>query len=365
MKNQSGLSLLELMISITLGLFLMAGVVQMFVSSNTVFGTQQGLSRVQETGRLAIEFIGRDLRMASYSGCRNTTIQQGTSRIEDPLTNPPGNGLGLVGLHRNFTEGLHGYTITSVASSGPPVTTESTDLPNDIATDLGAAFTATAASNSDVLVIRGGNERGMLVSNQNDQTQVFGYSDQTTVTNNCIEGFCLNTIAVVSNCRNGRVFRVSEIPTVLANQVTLTHADSWTITQPSIDVFNSGTITPIHTVVYFVATSPTAGNTTPSLWQKVDNEDAVEILQGVERMGVQYMVKPTSSNPSPPYQVAEDVISWDLVTSVQVEFVIRGDNQFEAPSPQIYNFRGVDITPTDRYMRKVFRSTFSLRSRNP
>ncbi len=361
MKNQLGLSLVELMISITLGLFLMAGVVQMFISSSTVFGTQQGLSRVQETGRLAVEFIGRDLRMASFSGCRNTTIQQGTSRIIDPLTNPPGNGFGLVGLHRNFNEGLHGYTITTPAS---------TDLPNGVETDLGANFTA--ASNSDVLVIRGGSERGMLVSRANTETEVYGYTDQTSVRNSCIEGFCNNgvaaTIAVISNCKNGRVFRVSELPTVAANEVTLTHADSWTITQPSIDIYEPGTdstITPIHTVVYFVATSSVAGNTTPSLWQRVDNEAAVEVLQGVERMGVRYMAKPTNTEANPPYQVAADVDSWDLISSVQIELVIRGDNAFEVPSPQIYNFRGTDITPTDRFMRKVFRSTFSLRSRNP
>lgn len=352
MKNQSGLSLVELMISITLGLFLMAGVVQMFVSSNTVFGTQQGLSRVQETGRLAVEFIGRDLRMASFSGCRNTTIQQGTSRIIDPLTNPPGNGFGLVGLHRNFNEGLHGYTIT---------TPSSTDLPNGVATDLGTTFTV--ASNSDVIVVRGGSERGMLVSKPNTATEVYGYSTQA-LANNCIEGFCQNTIAVISNCKNGRVFRVSSNPSASANEVTLTHADSWTVTPPALDIYESGTITPIHTVVYFVATSSVAGST-PSLWQRVDNQPAVEVLQGVERMGVRYMAKPTSTEPNPPYQVAADVDVWDLISSVQVEFVMRGDNEFEAPSPQAYSFRGVTVTPTDRYMRKVFRSSFSLRSRNP
>jgi type IV pilus assembly protein PilW len=37
LHKQAGLSLIELMISITLGLILMAGVVQMFVSSKSVF----------------------------------------------------------------------------------------------------------------------------------------------------------------------------------------------------------------------------------------------------------------------------------------------------------------------------------------
>ncbi|GGY80616.1 pilus assembly protein PilW [Cellvibrio zantedeschiae] len=355
MRNQFGLSLVELMISVTLGLLLMAGVVQMFISSNRVFGTQQDLSRIQETGRLGVEFIGRDLRMASFSGCRNTVIEQGTSRIADPLTNPPGNSLGLVGLHRNFTEGLHGYSIDS--SGGH-------DLPTGISTDLGSSFTV--ARDSDIIVIRGGNERGMLVKKVNTATEVYGYSDQSLDTNNCIEGLCNNSIAVVSNCRNGRVFKLSTSPTITSGEVTLTHADSWIVTDPSNDIYTQGSITPIHTIAYFVATSATPlGNTTPSLWQKIDNEPAVEILQGVERLGLLYMVKPTASKPNPPYEVAADVDTWDLISSVQAEIVVRGDKPFELDSPQSYPFRTGTITPTDRYMRKVFKATFSLRSRNP
>lgn len=355
MRNQFGLSLVELMISVTLGLLLMAGVVQMFISSNRVFGTQQDLSRIQETGRLGIEFIGRDLRMASFSGCRNTVIEQGTSSIADPLTNPPGNAVGLVGLHRNFTEGLHGYSINS--SGGH-------DLPTGITSDLGSTFTV--IKNSDIIVIRGGYERGMLIKRVNTAAEVYGYSDQSLDANNCIEGLCDGGIAIISNCRNGRVFKLSVAPTKSGNEVTVTHGDSWIVTEPSLDIYPRGTITPIHTVAYFVAISATpTGNTMPSLWQKIDNEPAVEILQGVERLGLLYMAKPTAAIPNPPYEVAADVGTWDLISSVQAELVVRGDKPFELDSPQSYSFRAGTITPTDRYMRKVFKATFSLRSRNP
>ncbi|ARU27615.1 hypothetical protein CBR65_09340 [Cellvibrio sp. PSBB006] len=69
MRKQAGLSLIELMIAITLGLILMAGVIQVFLSSRVTFATQQAMSRVQETGRLAVEFMARDIRMAGYMGC--------------------------------------------------------------------------------------------------------------------------------------------------------------------------------------------------------------------------------------------------------------------------------------------------------
>src|SRR5690606_4166664 len=77
MKKQQGLSLIELMIAIALGLVLMLGVIQMFLSSREVFSTQQAMSRIQETGRLSIEFMANDIRMAGYAGCadRNTLFE--------------------------------------------------------------------------------------------------------------------------------------------------------------------------------------------------------------------------------------------------------------------------------------------------
>jgi len=354
MPNQRGLSLVELMISITLGLLLMAGVVRMFVSSNTVFSSQQSLSRVQETGRLAMEFIGRDLRIASSAGCINTAavLVGGDRRVEDPV------GPSLTGLHSNFTQGLVGYTV-----SVHPTTHVVSGLPSGVS--LGSGFTL--ADNSDVLVIRGANDRGMAILSVNNETKVFGYTNQSLVSG-CVEGFCQNGIAVISNCRNGRIFQISDVPNVQASKVTLSHSDSWDIATPSKDLYENGNILPFHTIVYFVATSDTpVGNTTPSLWQQIDGGTPVEILQGVERVGFQYMAKPTRSQQVPVYVNASAVADWDSISSVQAEIVVRGDNQFELQEKQTYVFRGGTVEPaaTDRYSRKVFRASFSLRSRNP
>ena len=47
-RVQRGFSLIELMVAMVIGLVLMTGVVQMFLSSKQVFSTQQGISRVQK-----------------------------------------------------------------------------------------------------------------------------------------------------------------------------------------------------------------------------------------------------------------------------------------------------------------------------
>ncbi|HEY7886274.1 MAG TPA: prepilin-type N-terminal cleavage/methylation domain-containing protein, partial [Cellvibrionaceae bacterium] len=82
-QAQRGFSLVELMIAITIGLVLMTGVVQMFLSSKTVFSTQQGISRIQETGRMAMEFMAKDIREAGYQGCMSRMAINYFSTLSD------------------------------------------------------------------------------------------------------------------------------------------------------------------------------------------------------------------------------------------------------------------------------------------
>lgn len=66
-----GLSLIELMIALALGVVLILGLSQVFGSVSASFGAAEGLARLQENARFAMEFLKRDLRMAAHLGCRN------------------------------------------------------------------------------------------------------------------------------------------------------------------------------------------------------------------------------------------------------------------------------------------------------
>ncbi len=68
-RGIGGYSLLELMISTTLGLVIMAGVVQMYVSSRTTQTAITGTSRVQENARYLFERFDRDVGRAGLLGC--------------------------------------------------------------------------------------------------------------------------------------------------------------------------------------------------------------------------------------------------------------------------------------------------------
>lgn len=68
-KDQAGLSLIELMIASVLGLLLILGVAQLFVGSSGNFRLAESIGRMQESGRMAHEILGRAVRNADYWGC--------------------------------------------------------------------------------------------------------------------------------------------------------------------------------------------------------------------------------------------------------------------------------------------------------
>ena len=69
LKSQKGLSLIELMIAITLSLFIIAAMIGLFVNSKENYRMNENMSRLQENARFAVSFLARDLRMVDYRAC--------------------------------------------------------------------------------------------------------------------------------------------------------------------------------------------------------------------------------------------------------------------------------------------------------
>lgn len=65
---QHGLSLVELMVALTIGLFLLAGVVTVFGKTRDLYRVNETTARLQETARYAMSTLETDLRMANYWG---------------------------------------------------------------------------------------------------------------------------------------------------------------------------------------------------------------------------------------------------------------------------------------------------------
>src|SRR5215831_13690544 len=75
-KLELGVTLIELMVSVAIGAFLMIGAMTVFMQSRTSFRITQSVSRLQENGRFALATIEPDIRMANYFGLtsRGTSV---------------------------------------------------------------------------------------------------------------------------------------------------------------------------------------------------------------------------------------------------------------------------------------------------
>ena len=68
-QKQQGLSIIELMIAMVLGLILLSGVIQILMANRETSRVQSALARVQENGRVVMEYLAREIRAADYWGC--------------------------------------------------------------------------------------------------------------------------------------------------------------------------------------------------------------------------------------------------------------------------------------------------------
>ncbi len=88
LESQRGLSLVELMVALSIGTFLLAGAITVFGKTRDLYRTNDAAARLQETARYAMSTIEADLRMANYWGLmsRADLIENGPAL--DPA-NPP------------------------------------------------------------------------------------------------------------------------------------------------------------------------------------------------------------------------------------------------------------------------------------
>jgi type IV pilus assembly protein PilW len=68
LERSAGLSLIELLVAVTIGLVLIFGATQVYVDSRNMYAVNESTARLQETTRYAISVLEPDIRMANYWG---------------------------------------------------------------------------------------------------------------------------------------------------------------------------------------------------------------------------------------------------------------------------------------------------------
>ena len=119
--RQDGVTLVELMVALAIGSFLMIGAIQVYNQSRQAYVINDSIAKVQETAQFAMDIIEADLRMASNWGrhSRSGAIE-GRSLIgnADPLNLTPPGGCGATWA-LNLSRPLEGSNNNYGLACGP------------------------------------------------------------------------------------------------------------------------------------------------------------------------------------------------------------------------------------------------------
>lgn len=326
--KQRGLTIVELMISVTLSLILIAGIFQIFSSSKQSYRVQDNLGRLQENARFAMDLLTYDIRMAGNTGCnKNANISYQVA------------GLTPIG------SGIQGF--------------ESTDMPMTMLAAEGLTA-ANVIAGTDSILIKGAG------GNSSDLTQA---STATTVVAdiNTADGiFEVGDIAVVADCDNADIFQVTAVNSD-AVAITLTHAGL------SQTYGLDAQVMPLAYSVYYINTDD---NGIRNLYRRSIGNNAANVpavlaaeplIENVQDMQILYGQDINGDGTANRYVDADDpLLNMAQVTSVRINLLLATSENNLAPEPQSYWFADTEFIPADdsedRHLFRSISTTISMRN---
>lgn len=212
-KHQAGVSLIELMIALVIGLILMLGITQVFIASHSASRLSEGVARAQENGRFALDFLERDIRMAGHMGCVNDQAHfvKGIGLPKNNINVPTGGGSPL-----DFSVAIQGYEAPGTAPTDT-LTVGGGSLPTGLPTSISNLVPAPLPG-SDILVLRFLAPEAVPVTAINGQELTVDTARWARLT----EGGVANpTLFGIANCETVDVFA----GTTVAGKITGTSVD--------------------------------------------------------------------------------------------------------------------------------------------
>jgi type IV pilus assembly protein PilW len=366
MHRQGGMSIIELMIAMVVGLILMAGVLSVFVSSRQSYGVNSAIAQVQENGRFALSFITKATRMAGFMGCG------GGSAVTNNLKSPANTSLPY-----DFTTGITGFEYSGTAptntyniSAETPAAVANANWSPTLANNFPASGTGYPIPGSDFLVIRytpPSNSSAAYVDGGQPPN-----GSQFWLTAN--PGLQSGDILVITNCVDTLVIQADQINGVGNDHVVVNTGNSVSpgnSVNGIPDSFIGAQVSSSTSAVFYIGLG---ANNSPALFEattdasQANGFDFNELVPDVENMQVLYGVDTTGSMTPSQYVTADNVADWSTVVSVRVALLTRS-NTGAVPLPTTapaYTLEDTTIkVPIDTRLRRVFTATIGLRNRLP
>lgn len=338
--RMKGVTLIELMISMTIGLATIAAVGWVYLGTIQTYRTHDALSRLQEGARHTFEVIGKDLRMTGVTGCSWSTNMNVVSDADT-----------------TWYASLFTQPLISEVQDGTAGETEFSD--------------ALRVLHADV-------SREYIVANHDSGTSTF----ELTADHDLAAG----QLMIATDCNHVSVFQASAAAGKTVRHLAGAGPGNANVNlgKPigAVYTYAAGSrLYKLHAATYYVDENP-AG--VPSLYRSSPTGAggalvAEELVEGVEDLRVTYGVDSTGDGETDtvggvPYLTATQVTDsialgpaadrWNKVVSIRISLLVHTIEDRVVPEKQFYSYNGVNnIEPDDLRLRKVFTHVVKLRNR--
>ena len=344
LKNQYGLSLIELMVSLVIGLILTAAVLQTFIGSRVSYSMQTELAKLQENARFAMTFLKRDLQRAGYHGCKlysyygenvstilNDQSDDTTTAWFKPLSVTDATFPVSDSFRVRFTDATGGCTVDKDA----PVAKNAGDQQYHFQCQAAHTF----------------QKGNILVASDCEHLAIFQMTnDNSALTATTIE-HVQDTVLLPGNCVGG-LGANSQCGTTVVNEV---YAD-----------WKPGTV-----VQRFANQAYSIGASSFDTSVKALKRGNLDLVEGVENMQVELGVDTDNDSSANCYAPDPDTCGGtiDNVVALRISLMMVSIKNNLMDSRPNNEFKGTVFddprytVPDDRRLRKVFSSTVALRNR--
>jgi len=331
------MSLVEVLVALVISLFLLTGIVQVYLSNRVSYTFSEAISRIQENGRFALDTMTQDLRMAGFFGCAIFNPLD-TSTLVNNL-DPAGTGY-TVAIYDFINEGL----LDGTENNG--------------------------MNGSDSITLRGAKP------NQTTIAPPYNVSSSANIHVTTKDSIQPGDIVMVSNCRGADIFQVTSKTPGAAGKQQVGHntgnsydpgnfnpdacagANNHCLSQT---YGSDSSMFELQTVTYSIKVG-NPPSVEPALWRSENGND-VELIEGIEQMQILYGIDTNGDNFANQYVVSTAVADMLTVMSVRLMLVVVSDLNGVTESAQVYNYNGLSITAPDLRLRQVFSTTIALRNR--
>lgn len=338
-RTQRGVTLVEMMVAMVVGLILLAGMIQLFASNNRAYRLQEATTVVNENARFALDQMQYDIRMGDHWGgveSDSVTMDSGMGTVTNDCA---GNAAAAVAA------GVIGF---EGAATSP----------------LACIPAADYQANTDVLVLR--------------------YAAPNRIASGSLNNSTLYLRSAIG--RRGLIFQGEDKATLPADLKPANFTET--------NVFNedpSAATYELRTVVYFIrrcasqdrgttGVCDAADDTIPTLVRyRLQNMAMVaeDVISGVEQMQFAFGVDTDGDRSADVYQNATEVSTanrWNRVVNVKMSLVLRGlerDVTFtDTTTYRLYGgTSGGTVSYTvpaadQQFRRKIYHATIQIRNMN-